>query len=215
MKNALLSAFILLAPAFASAGEKYVVRNGRAVTGGGGGRASGGGATVVAQGGARAAGGGVGGAPVYGQAFSGGAARRGSGGHRSFFGQRLGSGVYRVPQRAMGDSVPSDGSGSGGSGGGSGTTEEPAETPGYFKYGALIRTEGQQPQFAQASSPERDHTIAAGDIRLDTSRAYDVGRGPGVRQGRRDTPPSCSPGSSGCSSSGGSSITPNTFDPSF
>ena len=201
MKNALLAAFILLAPAFASARDKYVVRNGRAVTGGSGG--SGGGVAAGAAKGGMSAGGGVSvnGAPVYsgggGQAFVGGG-RRATGGHRSFYGgTRTAGRAYRVPQRAL-------------EGGGE-ESETPPDAPGYFKYGAKIVTEGQKYQFAAPAGGERQNVVSAGEIALDSRRAHDVNRSHGLRVGAADKLPPCTPGSNGCGSgSGGNSITANT-----
>ncbi|MDX6770108.1 MAG: hypothetical protein SF051_11300 [Elusimicrobiota bacterium] len=211
MKSALLAVAVLVLPALSQAREKYVVRNGRAVTGGGGGgRASAGGGGAAAVPAAVQRGGGVSEGPRYGaptgnQAFVAGGARRSSGGHRSFYGgaRRIGSGAYRIPQRAL-------------EGGGSGETgEEPApeQAPPHFsKPGALIRTEGHRRfEYAEPAQGERQTGVAAGEIALVESRAHHVNRSHGLRVGARDTPPPCTPGSNGCGGgSGGSSITPNT-----
>lgn len=215
MKSVLLAAAFSL-PLSAFAGDRpYRVHNGRAVVGGGGSGGRGGGfvAAGAAKAGMSAGGGSVAGAPVSyggvgagGQAFVGGG-RRASGGHRSFYGgaRRIGPGAYRVPQR-----VAEGGGGSGSGEGGSGEGESaPPEAPGYHKYGALIRTEGQKYQFTAPSAGERQHTVAAGEVALNEGKAYHVNRSHGLRVGPRDTPPPCTPGSNGCGSSGGSSITPN------
>jgi hypothetical protein len=106
--------------------------------------------------------------------------------------------------------VDGGGAGAGESSGGAGEgSEAPQETPGYFKYGAKILTEGQAPKYEAAAT--REHAFQAGEIVLNPRRANHVGRAPGVQQGPRDTPPPCTPGSIGCSggSAGGNSITAN------
>lgn len=210
MKNALLAAAILLAPAFASAGEKYVVRNGRAVSGGSRGGSGGGVAAGAAKGGmAVGPGGGVSGGPVYSggggnQAFVSGG-RRATGGHRSFYGgARTVGRAYRVPQRAL----ESGGSGSGEGGGEE--SETPPDAPGYFKYGAKIVTEGQKYQFAAPAGGERQNVVSAGEVALDHRRAHDVNKSHGLRVGAPDKLPPCTPGSNGCGGgAGGNSITAN------
>ena len=94
-------------------------------------------------------------------------------------------------------------------GGGTPTEEAP---PNFSKPGALIRTEGQQPKYAEAS-PTRTHTVEGGSfIAIDARKAQDVGRTPGLTVGPKDTPPSANTGSA----AGGNSITPNSgFDPAF
>lgn len=203
MKSALLAAAVLALPMFADAGPKYVVRNGRAVTGGGGGGHSGGGsaapsAPAVAM---RSSGG----SPVYsgggGQAFVGGGARRSSGGHHSFYGgnRLMSQRAYRVPQRAL-------------EGGGSG--EAPAEPtteeapPHFSKPGALIRTEGHRRfEYAEPSSPARTTGVEAGEIALNSGKAYHVNRSHGLRVGAPDTLPGRNPSGG---SSGNNGVTPNS-----
>ncbi|OGS40236.1 MAG: hypothetical protein A2506_04820 [Elusimicrobia bacterium RIFOXYD12_FULL_66_9] len=87
------------------------------------------------------------------------------------------------------------------------TTEDP---PPYFsKPGAFIRTEGQQPKYAEAT-PARAHTVEGGSfVGINNNKAQDVGRASGLRWGPKDTPPSPNPGS-GSSASGNTSITPNS-----
>jgi hypothetical protein len=211
MKTALLAlALAGLAPS-ASAG-KYVLHNGRAVSGGGGN----GGAesrAVPRGGGDRASGAGVRSMaePASGEGIAG---RRASGGHQSFWGAgaRLGRNIYRVPQKVMGapGGTAGTGGGSGGSGGTGGSGDDPPDVPpSYSKPGALVRTEGHRPfEYAQTGDA-RTTGPAAGEIVLEPRKAHDVGRAPGVRMGPRDTPPPCTPGNAGCGSSGGSSVTPN------
>lgn len=213
MKTALLAAALVAACAPFAQAEKYTLYNGRASGGGsGGGRSSGGGSGPAAAP-ARQAGGGVGGGTVYGSPVDAGgpassdgrfiAARGRSGGsHRSFWGggAQLGRNVYRVPQRAA----------EGGSGGEGGSA--PEERPPYFdKPGALIRTEGhKQFQYAEPGNA-REHTVSAGEIKLDPRKAYDVNKAPGLRVGAPDKLPPCTPGTLGCGSGGGgNSITPNS-----
>jgi hypothetical protein len=213
MKTALLAAVVVASIAGIADAQKYVVRNGRAVTGGGGASGgSGGGASGPAAAPAQ----GVGGAPQYGApiGYAGGGSdgrfvaargRSGGGGHRSFYGggaRRIGAGVYSVPQRALE---------SGGSGEDSGGGSAPEEAPPHFsKPGALIRTEGhRQYQYAEAGN-HREHTVDAGEIKLDPRKANHVGRAPGLKWSAPDKLPPCTPGTLGCGSSGGNAITPNS-----
>lgn len=80
------------------------------------------------------------------------------------------------------------------------TTPAPAaeeETPAHFKTpGALIRTAGQQPKYAEAEAA-RQHTVPAGEIAFNPARGYDVGRSRGVFIGPADTLPPPNPGTSG------------------
>lgn len=210
MKTALLAAAIVAVSAAGADAQKYVVRNGRAVTGGG---SSGGGGSRAGGGPAPAPAQGVGGAPQYGAPIGGGdgssdgrfiASRSRSGGsaHRSFWGAgaQIGRNVYRVPQRAV------EGGGEGGGG-----DPAPEEAPPHFsKPGALIRTEGhKQYQYAETGDA-RQHTVEAGKIELDPRKSHHVGRAPGLKWGAPDKLPPCTPGTNGCGSSGGNGITPNS-----
>jgi len=70
------------------------------------------------------------------------------------------------------------------------TTEE--APPHYSKPGALIRTTGQLPVYEKAET--RTHTVDAGEIVVSKRKALDMGRGPGVHHGPKDTPPPPNPG---------------------
>lgn len=204
MKTALLAAAFVAALAAVADAEKYVVRNGRAVSGGGGGGRSSGAAAPRSSGApSRESGGGaqVAYAPVGG-GMAVAARRSGGSAHRSFWGAgaQIGRNVYRVPQRAV------EGGGEGGSGG-----SAPEEAPPHFsKPGALIRTEGhKQYQYAETGDA-RQHTVEAGKIELDPRKSHHVGRAPGLKWSAPDKLPPCTPGTNGCGSSGGNGITPNS-----
>lgn len=80
--------------------------------------------------------------------------------------------------------------------GGDTTTTTPEEAPPNFsKPGALIRTTGQQPLYETAET--RTHTTDAGEIVMNRRKAVDVGRGPSVQQGPKDTPPPPNPTTGG------------------
>ncbi len=94
----------------------------------------------------------------------------------------------------------------GGSTGGTsgGATQTP---PNYSKPGALIRTEGQLPQYSNAA-PARQHAVDGGGfVALDQSKAKDAGRSPGVTWGQPDTLPPATPDSGGAA--GGNGVTAN------
>ncbi|MDD5303605.1 MAG: hypothetical protein PHS14_10905 [Elusimicrobia bacterium] len=82
----------------------------------------------------------------------------------------------------------------GGAGGATTTTTAGTEEapPNYSKPGALIRTTGQQPKYEKAEDP-RTHTTDAGEIVMNKRKAVDVGRGPSVQQGPKDTLPPPNP----------------------
>lgn len=89
----------------------------------------------------------------------------------------------------------------------------PAETeeapPNFSKPGALIRTTGQLPKYERAEEP-RTHTTDAGEIVMSKRKAIDVGRGPSVQVGPRDTPPPPNPtGGSGGYGSGAVANSPS------
>ncbi|MBI4062111.1 MAG: hypothetical protein HY403_11870 [Elusimicrobia bacterium] len=72
------------------------------------------------------------------------------------------------------------------------------------KPGALIRTAGQLPRYEEAGGV-RTHSTNAGEIALNSRKARDAGRAPGIRQGPKDTPPPPNPGAFGRSYAGGAS----------
>lgn len=89
--------------------------------------------------------------------------------------------------------------------GGSGSATEGAPPAYLSKPGALIRTEGQQPKYADPG-PARALTVEGGGfIDIDARRARDVGRAPGVRWGAPDKAPS----TNGDEGAGGSAVTAN------
>lgn len=209
MKTALLAAAFVAALAAVADAQKYVVRNGRALSGGGGGGrgaggSGGGGTAAPAQS--------VDAGPQYGAPIGGGGgnsdgrfvasrSRSGGSGHRSFYGgsRRIGSGIYRVPQRALESGGSDDGD------------SAPEEAPPHFsKPGALIRTEGHRPYQYAETGDARQHTVDAGEIKLDPRKAHHVGRAPGLKWSAPDKLPPCTPGTNGCGSSGGNGITPNS-----
>lgn len=86
----------------------------------------------------------------------------------------------------------------------------PADLPAYAtKPGALIRTEGQQPQYANAA-PAREHKIDGGSfITIDDKKALDVGRSRGPHEGPKDA--AATPNAaSGSRTRSGNSVTPNS-----
>lgn len=71
------------------------------------------------------------------------------------------------------------------------------EAPAHFsKPGALIRTTGQAPVYEKAETA-RTHTVEAGPIVLSKHKMFDVGKGPSVHIGPKDTPPPPNPGTGG------------------
>lgn len=173
MTKALFAALLALAAAPGSAGERYVLRNGRAAQK----------APAAAPRPVSRAGGAIAGAQLRPEtpssAFAAGARRPAGGG--SFWPAPRRFGALRVRARGVEEE------------------NSEAEAPPHFsKPGALIRTAGHRPHtFAPAERAE--HRIDAGEIALDARRAHDVGRAPGLRAGPRDTLPPCT----GCGSSGG------------
>ena len=81
------------------------------------------------------------------------------------------------------------------------STEE--APPNYSKPGALIRTTGQLPLYEKAET--RTHTVDAGEIVVSRRKAIDVGRGPSVHHGPKDTPPPPNPGTGGSGYGSGAS----------
>lgn len=80
--------------------------------------------------------------------------------------------------------------------------------PNYSKPGALIRTEGQLPVYANPGNAGT-HSVEGGSfVNIDPRRAKDVGRAPGISWGAPDTPPSGNP-ASGSGSAGGNGVTAN------
>lgn len=80
--------------------------------------------------------------------------------------------------------------------------------PHFSKPGALIRTEGQQPQYAKAEAA-RTHAVEGGSfIDIDNGKAQDIARAPSLQWGPKDTLPTVNPVSG--NSSSGDSITPNS-----
>lgn len=123
-----------------------------------------------------------------------------TGSSRSAAGMRSSGGQPRGHQSFWSGKRRSDGGGT--------TTSTEEAPPNFSKPGAWIRSEGQQPTYAQAT-PARSHTVEGGSfVDINNSKGQDVGRSPGVHQGPKDTLPPPNPGSS--SSSGSSSITPNS-----
>lgn len=210
MRPALIAAALTVMALQVDAGERYVLHNGRSAAGGG--RGASGAVAAAPQGaGAGAARKADGGAPAAAEFRFAASGRRTGDGHRSFWGggRSLGAGVYRVPQRIAADPAGNGGKGEPGGPGGAGDEEAP---PAWSKPGALARSEGHRPfQYAETGDA-REHTVDAGEIALDPRKASGSNRAPGLRVGPRDTPPPCTPGSSGCSG-GGNSIRPNS-DPS-
>lgn len=85
-------------------------------------------------------------------------------------------------------------------GGGAAPAPAPAPTeeapPHFSKPGALIRTTGQAPVYEKAETP-RTHTVDAGPIVLSKHKMFDVGKGPSVHIGPKDTLPPPNPISGG------------------
>ena len=75
------------------------------------------------------------------------------------------------------------------------TTDDPAP-PNFSKPGALIRTEGQQPKYADPALGERQNTVAAGEIMFNPNKAYDVAKGVSIHEGPKDKLPTPNPGTS-------------------
>ncbi len=73
------------------------------------------------------------------------------------------------------------------------STSEEEAPPHFSKPGALIRTAGQAPKYAEAEAA-RQHTVPAGEIAFNNNRAIDVARSRGVFIGPPDTLPPPNPG---------------------
>lgn len=86
--------------------------------------------------------------------------------------------------------------------GGSGSGDQ-APPPYFNKPGALIRTEGQLPQYSDPGNARTHSVEGGGFVDIDQRKARDSNRGPGVTLGAPDTRPSTN------GSTGGMTITAN------
>lgn len=95
-----------------------------------------------------------------------------------------------------------------------GRSRKAADTvpPNYTKPGALIRSEGQLPQYSDAGNA-RTHSVDGGKdfVNIEAKHTQDTGRPSGVAWGKPDTPPGANPTGSG-SGAGGNGVTANGPD---
>jgi len=77
--------------------------------------------------------------------------------------------------------------------------------PNFDKPGALIRSEGQLPRYADPGNARAHSVEGGGLVDIDQKKARDVGRAPGIAWSAPDTPPSVNP----TSRAGGTAVTAN------
>lgn len=196
----IIAALIALIAAQSASAERinkpFVTRNGRTVVGGSAPQISqqpyiAGNTRPAAQ----AADPGAGSAPMFGSGASSNGPYDSFGGGRSFMGGGRRGVMSRGAQRGVTQRSGKVFMGSNKSV--AAETPEPApadEVPAHFKTpGALIRTAGQQPKYAEVAAPS-DHRISAGEIAFNEKRGYDVGRAISVHHGPKDTLPPPNPG---------------------
>lgn len=95
-------------------------------------------------------------------------------------------------------------------GGSGGSTGNQAPPPYYDKPGALIRTAGQQPKYADPHDATTHAVDGGGFVTINDAKAHDVGRGPGITYGPPDKLPGANPNSGSGSGAGGNAVTSNS-----